>query len=66
MNELKENLKQTIKETYGYFEDHKHFSEVDDAIGHCEDALRMYDVGYVRALEMVMRNLEELTVEDYD
>ena len=66
MKELKENLAQQIEEAYDYFLDKEHFDEVDDAVGHCEDALRMYDVGYIRALEMVMRKLEELTVEDYD
>ena len=64
MNELKENLKQTIKESYDYFVDEQHFDEVDDAIGHCEEAMRIYDVGYIKALEMVVRDLEELTVED--
>ena len=66
MNELKESLSHCIDEAYDYFLDKEHFDEVDDAIGHSEDALRMYDVGYIRALEMVMRKLEELTVEDYD
>ena len=66
MNELKENLKQQIEEAYDYFLDKEDFDEVDDAVGHCEDALRMYDVGYIKALEMVVRDLEELTVEDYD
>ena len=66
MKELKEDLKERISETYDYFLDQEHFDEVDDAIGHCEDALRMYDVGYVRALEAVVRRLEELTVEDYE
>ena len=65
MKELKENLEQQIEEAYDYFLDKEHFDEVDDAIGHSEDALRMYDVGYIRALEMVMRKLEELTAEDY-
>ena len=66
MNELKEKLKDEIDVAYDYFLDKEHFDEVNDAIGHCEDALRMYDVGYIRALEMVVRDLEELTVEDYD
>ena len=66
MNELKENLKQCIKEGYDYFLDKEHFDEVNASVGHDEDAMRIYDVGYVKALEMVMRKLEELTVEDYD
>ena len=66
MNELKEKLKDEIDVAYDYFVDQKHFNEVDSDIGHSEDALRMYDVGYIRALEMVVRRLEELTVEDYD
>ena len=66
MNELKEKLKDEINNGYSYFDNKQHFDEVDDAIGHCEDALRMYDVGYIKALEMVVRDLEELTVEDYE
>ena len=66
MNELKEDLKQAILEAYDYFIDQEHFDEVDDAVGFSEDSMRMYDVGYIRALEAVVRKLEELTVEDYD
>jgi hypothetical protein len=66
MNELKEKLKDEIDVAYDYFVDEKHFDEVDDAVGFSEDAMRMYDVGYIRALEMVVRNLEELTVKDYE
>ena len=66
MNELKEKLKDEISVAYDYFVDQEHFDEVDSDIGHSEDALRMYDVGYIRALEMVVRDLEELTVEDYE
>ena len=64
MKELKENLEQQIEEAYDYFLDKEHFDEVDDAVGFSEDSMRMYDVGYIMALEMVMRKLEELTVED--
>ena len=64
MNNLKERLKDEISVAYNYFVDEQHFNEVDDSIGHSQDALRMYDVGYIRALEMVIRDLEELTVED--
>ena len=66
MNELKEKLQDEIDVAYDYFLDKEHFDEVDDSIGHCEETLRMYDVGYIKALEMIMRKLEELTVEDYD
>ena len=65
MNELKEKLKDEIDVVYDYFLDKEHFDEVNDAISHCDEALRMYDVGYIKALEMVMVKLEELTVEDY-
>ena len=64
MNKLKEKLKDEIGVAYDYFTDEQHFNEVDDSIGHSQDALRMYDVGYIRALEMVVRDLEELTVEN--
>ena len=66
MNELKEKLKNEIGIAYDYFIDEDHFNEVDSDIGHSQEALRMYDVGYIRALEMVVRDLEELTVEDYE
>ena len=65
MNELKEKLQDEIDVAYDYFLDKEHFDEVDDSIGHCEETLRIYDVGYIKALEMVMRKLEELTVEDH-
>ena len=64
MNKLKERLKDEISVAYDYFTDEQHFNEVDNSIGHSQDALRMYDVGYIRALEMVVRDLEELTVEN--
>jgi len=66
MKELIEELKQSITNSYDYFLDEEHFEEVDDAVGFSEDSMRMYDVGYIRALEAVVRRLEELTVEDYD
>ena len=66
MNELKEKLKDEIDVAYDYFLDKEHFDEVNDSVGHDEDAMRIYDVGYIKALEMVMRKLEELTVEDYE
>jgi len=66
MNELKEKLQDEIDVAYDYFLDKEHFDEVDDSIGHCEETLRIYDVGYIKALEMIMRKLEELTVEDYE
>jgi len=65
MNELKEKLQDEIDVAYDYFLDKEHFDEVDDNVGHDEDAMRIYDVGYIKALEMVMRKLEELTVEDH-
>ena len=65
MNKLKEKLKDEISVAYDYFTNEQHFNEVDDSIGHSQNALRMYDVGYIRALEMVVRDLEELTVEDH-
>ena len=66
MNEFKEDLKELVKETYSYFDGREHFDYVDDGISHDEEALRIYDVGYIKALEMVIGRLEELTtVEDY-
>ena len=66
MNELKEDLKELIKESYSYFENEKHFEEVDDSICHDEDTMRVFDVGYIIALKMVVNRLEELTTEDYE
>ena len=66
MNELKERLKDEINNGYNYFNNQQHFEEIDKSVGHDEDAMRIYDVGYIKALEMVVRDLEELTVEDYD
>ena len=41
MNKLKEKLKDEIGVAYDYFTDEQHFNEVDNSIGHSQDALRM-------------------------
>jgi len=57
--ELIEYVKGEIKEARQFFTDDNHFDEVFDQSGWGEEEMRVFDCGYVKALEHIMQKLEE-------
>jgi len=57
--ELKEDIKEEIKETMGYFDDDRHYDDVFERAGHDEYELRIFDCGFVRGLEYALNKLQE-------
>ena len=57
--ELIEDIKQEIKETREFFKDDEHFDEVFEQAGWGEEEMRIFDVGFIRALEYVLNKLNE-------
>ena len=59
MEELKEFLQQEIIDAREYFTDDEHFDEVFEQAGYNEENMRIYDTGYIKALETVLREIQD-------
>ena len=58
MEELKEFLQQEIIEAREYFTDDEHFDEVFEQAGYNEENMRIYDTGYIKALQAVLSKIQ--------
>ena len=58
MEELKEFLKQEIKDARVYFKDNDHFEQVFDEAGWTPESMRVFDCGYVKGFEAVLREIQ--------
>ena len=58
MKELKEFLEKEIKDARVYFKDNDHFEQVFDEAGWTPESMRVFDVGYIKAFEAVLREIQ--------
>ena len=58
MEELKEFLQQEIIDARQYFTDDEHFDEVFEQAGYNEENMRIYDTGYIKALEAMLSKIQ--------
>ena len=58
MEELKEFLQQEIIDAREYFTDDEHFDEVFEEAGYNEENMRIYDTGYIKALQAVLNKIQ--------
>tara|TARA_R100000654_G_scaffold14249_2_gene30701 strand:- start:1127 stop:1315 length:189 start_codon:yes stop_codon:yes gene_type:complete len=58
MEELKEFLQQEIIDAREYFTDDEHFDEVFEQAGYNEENMRIYDTGYIKALQAVLSKIQ--------
>ena len=58
MEELKEFLQQEIIDAREYFTDDEHFDEVFEQAGYNEENMRIYDAGYIKALEAMLSKIQ--------
>ena len=58
MKELKQFLKQEIKDARKYFKDTEHFEQVFDEAGWNAESMRVFDVGYIKGFEAVLREIQ--------
>ena len=58
MEELKEFLKQEIADARVYFKDTEHFEQVFDEAGWTPESMRVFDCGYIKAFEAVLREIQ--------
>jgi len=57
--ELIEFVQSEIKEARQFFLDDAHFDEVFDQSGWGEEEMRIFDCGFVKGLEFVLKKLQE-------
>ena len=64
--EIIEQLKEDIKESYGYFQhpQTEHFDEVFEQAGWDEDNMRIFDCGYIKGMQNAISKLQELQADD--
>ena len=58
MKELKEFLEKEIKDARVYFKDIEHFEQVFDEAGWTPESMRVFDCGYIKAFEAVLREIQ--------
>ena len=58
MEELKEFLQQEIIDARKYFTSDKHFDEVFEQAGYNEDNMRIFDTGYIKGCEAVLKEIQ--------
>jgi len=61
MKELQEFLEQEIKEARQYFKNDEHFEEVFNEAGWTPQSMRVFDTGYIKALEAILKKLQNNT-----
>jgi len=59
MKELVEYVKDEIVEAREYFDNDEHFDEVFEQAGFNDESARLFDCGYVKALEHILNKLQE-------
>ena len=59
MEEIIEQLKEDIKEAYGYFDNEQHFDNVVNEAGWNEDNMRVFDCGYIKGMQNALNKLQE-------
>ena len=59
MKELIEYVKDEIVDAKEYFDNDEHFNEVFEQAGWNDESARLFDCGYVKALEHILNKLQE-------
>ena len=59
MKELIEYVKDEIIEAKEYFDSDEHFNEVFEQAGWNDESARLFDCGYIKALEHILNKLQE-------
>ena len=59
MKELVEYVKDEIIDAKEYFDSDEHFDEVFEQAGWNDESARLFDCGYVKALEHILNKLQE-------
>ena len=59
MKELVEYVKDEIIDAKEYFDSDEHFGEVFEQAGLNDEDARLFDCGYVKALEHILNKLQE-------
>ena len=59
MKELIEYVKDEIVDAREYFDNDEHFNEVFEQAGWNDESARLFDCGYVKALEHILNKLQE-------
>ena len=59
MRELTEYVKGEIIDAKEYFDSDEHFDEVFEQAGWSDDEARLFDCGYIKALEHILNKLQE-------
>lgn len=59
MKELVEYVKDEIIDAKEYFDNDEHFDEVFEQAGWNDESARLFDCGYVKALEHILNKLQE-------
>ena len=59
MKELVEYVKEEIIDAREYFDNDEHFEEVFEHAGYNDEDARLFDCGYVKALEHILNKLQE-------
>ena len=59
MKELVEYVKDEIVDAREYFDNDEHFDEVFEQAGLNDESARLFDCGYVKALEHILNKLQE-------
>ena len=57
--ELVEYVKDEIIDAKEYFDSNEHFEEVFEQAGWNDESARLFDCGYVKALEHILNKLQE-------
>jgi hypothetical protein len=63
MKELIEYVKDEIVDAREYFDNDEHFDEVFEQAGLNDESARLFDCGYVKALEHILNKLKEYNGE---
>ena len=63
MKELIEYVKDEIVDAKEYFDNDEHFNEVFEQVGWNDESARLFDCGYVKALEHILNKLQEYNGE---
>ena len=63
MKELVEYVKDEIVDAREYFDNDEHFDEVFEQAGLNDEDARLFDCGYVKALEHILNKLQEYEQE---
>ena len=59
MEELKEYIKNEIREAREYFRDDEHFDDVFEQAGWGEEEMRIFDCGLIKGFEHALQKIEE-------